>query len=264
MINHLIPDRWGEIIRLVETQGSASVEDISRALDISPATVRRDLARINERGLITRTRGGAIPSQKIHLGHTVAQSRKTNPQEKELIGRAAAKLVKNNAILVLDGGYTTYQVAQHLQAEDLHVITNSFDVLQAMLGHDNSTVIMLGGELSIVSGTTVGPVTARQMLDLCVDMAILGADAISCEDGLCSPSPVTAQTKTAMIQKAEQIVIVADHSKLGHSALYHIVGIEKIATLVTDDKADPALLEDFRKAGLEVIIAKEDNSNDNP
>ena len=86
----IIPERWEKIIDLVEEQDGASVEEIGRALDISAPTVRRDLARIQQRGLIDRTRGGAAPSSGSRLGLTLAESRRVNPAEKELIGRVAA------------------------------------------------------------------------------------------------------------------------------------------------------------------------------
>jgi DeoR family transcriptional regulator, fructose operon transcriptional repressor len=262
MITRLLPDRWEKIIHFIESRGSASVEDIGQALNISPATVRRDLARINQRGLITRTRGGAIPTQNAHIGPTLAQSKKINPQEKEQIGLASARLVENNDMLVFDGGYTTYQVAKHLQAKNLRVVTNSFDVVQALAHSKDLTIIMLGGEFNSESGTTVGPLTERQMHEFCVDKAILGADAFSVENGLCSPTPQTMQTKKAMIQMAKEVILVADHSKLGCTALYRIAAVEDISTLVTDDKADPETLENFRRAGIEVIVAANEESDE--
>jgi DeoR family transcriptional regulator, fructose operon transcriptional repressor len=255
MITRLLPDRWEKIIHFIESRGSASVEEISQALNISPATVRRDLARINQRGLITRTRGGAIPTQNIHIGPTLAQSRKINPEEKEQIGLAAAKLVENNDMLVFDGGYTTYQVAKHLQASNLQIVTNSFDIVQAVAHNKDITIIMLGGQVNYPSGTTVGPVTEREMHEFCVDKAILGADAFSVENGLCSPSPQTAQTKKVMIRMAKEVILVADHSKLGCASLHRIAAVDDVSTLVTDDKTDPELLENFRHAGIEVIVA---------
>ncbi len=260
MVTRLLPERWEKIIQFIESRGSASIEEIGQALNISPATVRRDLATIQQRGLITRTRGGAAPSNNVRIGPTLAESRKTNPNEKELIGRTAAKLIEDNDLLVIDGGYTTYQTAKHLQAKNLRVVTNSIDVIQALAHQKDLALITLGGEFNPVSGTNVGPVTEQQMRQLCVDKAVLGADAISLEDGLCSPRHQTAQTKKAMIEMAKEVILVADYTKLGRSALYRIAPIGKISTIVTDSKADPNLLEKFRQAGVEILVASEQDT----
>lgn len=143
----IIPERWERIIDLVERQGSATVERIGQVLGISPATVRRDLARIQQRGLIERTRGGAAPSQRMPIGPTLAESRRINPAEKELLGRTAAELVEAGDTVTIDGGFTTFQLARHIAVTDLRVVTNSFDVLQALVGRPGITLMMIGGEL---------------------------------------------------------------------------------------------------------------------
>ena len=251
----VIPERWERIIDLVEEQGGASIEQIAQALGVSEATARRDLARIRERGLIERTRGGAAPAPRPRIGRTLAESRSINPSEKEAIGRVAAGMIEPGDTLMVDGGFTTYQVARHISAPDVTVVTNSFDVAQALAGRPDVTLIIIGGELNPVSGTTVGPLTERQITELAADKAVLGADAVSPEDGLTSPKSFTAQTKRAMIERSRRLIVVADYSKLGRSTLYRVAPAEAISTLITDDKADPAIVETFRAAGVEVIVA---------
>ncbi len=257
----IIPERWEKIIDLVEEHDGASVEEIARALDISAPTVRRDLARIQQRGLIDRTRGGAAPSSGSRLGLTLAESRRVNPAEKELIGRVAAELIENGDCVMIDGGFTTYQLARHIQASDVKIITNSFDVAQAVAGRKDLALVLLGGELLPVSGTTVGPATEKQVLELSANRAFLGANAISLEEGLSADRQLTAQTKKAMISNSRELVVVADHSKLGRSAIYRVAAIEAVSTLVTDDKADESILDEFRSAGVEVIVASGQNAD---
>jgi DeoR family fructose operon transcriptional repressor len=242
---------------MVDTRGGASVEEIGRTLGISVATVRRDLARIEARGLVERTRGGATPSQNVALGPTIAESRRVNPAEKEAIGREAARLVNDGDTLMLDGGFTTFQVARHIASKNVSVVTKSFDVVQALLSKDDVSVVMVGGEFDRVSGTAVGSMTNKSLAGFSVAKAILGADAVSVEAGLCSPTPLTADTKKSMNDCAHQLIVVADHSKLGKFALYQVAALGAIDTLVTDDKADVGLLEAFREAGVEVIVASD-------
>ena len=255
MGNLLLPERWTRIIDLVDQRGGVTVEEVAHELAVSPATARRDLARIHERGLIRRTHGGAAPSPSVRIGRTLAESRHTNPEEKERIGRAAAALVKPGETLMLDGGFTTYQVAAHIAVSPFTVVTNSFDVVQAVLGREGATIVFLGGTLNLISGTTVGPLTQEQALQLWADRAILGADALSPAYGISSPNAETAQTKKAMAQRAGKLMVVADHTKLGGRAVYHVAPVQSIATLVTDDRAEPGMLEAFRAAGVEVVVA---------
>lgn len=253
----MIPDRWEKIIALVDQHGSATVEQIASALDVSISTVRRDLSRIHSHGLIERTRGGAEPSTQIRVGPTLAESRKINPKEKEKIGRVAADLIEDGDTIMIDGGYTTYQVALNITAKDVTVITNSLDVAQVLAPRDDIHLVMLGGELSTDIGTTVGPATEQQISAFIASKAILGADAISPEDGISSPTSLTAQTKMAMIRCSREVIVVADYGKLGKSAMYRVAPAEKVTTIVTDDKAGPATLDMFRASGVEVIVASD-------
>ena len=158
---------------------------------------------------------------------------------------------------MIDGGFTTYQVARHIHEPGVRVVTNSFDVAQAVIGNKSITLVLLGGEMLTESGTTVGPATESQIQDLAADKAILGINAISAEDGLFSNTQLTAQTKKAMIGRSREVIVVADSTKLGRSALYRVAPIECVTTLVTDDKADESTIEAFRAAGVEVIVAGE-------
>lgn len=254
----VIPERWERIIALVDHQGNVTVEQVAQEIGISPATVRRDLDRIEKRGLIQRTRGGAMPSPRARIGATLAESRRINPTEKELIGRATAELVEPGDILMIDGGFTTYQVARHLQATDITVVTNSIDVLQVLVGREGVTLVLLGGDLNIRSGTTVGTITEHQIRQFNADKVILGTDAVSPEEGISVPLSQTAQTKRAMIEQSREVILAADFSKIGRSTLYRVAPAEAISTLVTDERADKGLLDAFRAVGVEVVVAGQD------
>ncbi|MDO8587305.1 MAG: DeoR/GlpR family DNA-binding transcription regulator [Armatimonadota bacterium] len=251
----ILPERWERIIELVENQGRASVEEIAQTLGVSRPTVRRDLTSIQRRGLIRRLRGGAERSEVARPAITLADSRRVNPVEKELIGRVAAGLVRPGDCVMLDGGFTTYQVARHLPVGDLTVVTNSLDVAQAIATRKDVSLVVLGGLLLVESGATSGPTTESQIAELAADKAILGANAFSPEDGLFADMQLVAEVKKAMIRSCSEIIVVADASKLGKSALYRAAPLDAIGTLVTDDRADEAALEEIRQAGVKVVVA---------
>lgn len=240
---------------MIHAQGGATVDQIGQALGISEATVRRDLARIAERGLIVRIRGGASPLQHISVTPPIAESRNINPREKALIGREAARLVNDGDTIILDAGFTTTQTAMHIEAKDVTVITNSFDVLQSLLPKTDTKIIVIGGLFSRYSGSTRYELAELQLAQLQAGKAILGVDAVSIEVGLCARDNATASIKQKMISAAQSVILVADHTKLGKYATYKVAPLEAIDTLVTDDKADPEILDALKAAGVEVIIA---------
>lgn len=257
-----VSKRWDQILGLLDMQGEVSVEDIAAALGVSESTVRRDLASINDRGLIKRTRGGATMQANPYIGPTFAESRRCNPSEKKIIGKAAAALVSNGSTLMLDGGFTTYQVARHLRANNLTVISNSLDVVRAIAGQSSVSIVCIGGELSVASGTNLGTLTETQIGQYCADMAIVGADGVSLEHGLTSPNPGTCHTKRAMIAASRELVVVADYTKLNKLCPYRVVGCDKITTLVTDNKANKDVLQAFNEMGVNVVIADTGDGSD--
>ena len=250
----MLPERWERIIDLVEKQGRASIEEIAQSIGVSLPTVRRDLAHIHRRGMIKRLRGAAEPAEFARPPITLAESRHINPTEKELIGRAAAALIEPGECVMLDGGFTTYQVARYLPG-DLTVVTNSLDVAQAVATRKDTSLVVLGGLLMVESGTTVGPTTERHILELVADKAILGANAFSPVDGLCADVQLVAEVKKAMIRSCREVIVVADADKLGKSALYRAAPPEAVSTLVTDDRADESIVEAIRAAGVKVVVA---------
>jgi DeoR family transcriptional regulator, fructose operon transcriptional repressor len=250
----MLPERWEKIIELVEEQGRASVGEIAQTIGVSLPTVRRDLALIHQRGMIKRLRGGAEPAERTRPSITLAESRRINPTEKELIGCAAAALIEPGECVMLDGGFTTYQVARYLPG-DLTVVTNSLDVAQAVASRKDVSLVVLGGLLMVESGTTVGSTTERHISELAADKAILGANAFSVADGLCADVQLVAEVKKAMIRSCREIIVVADSDKLGKSALYRVADMEAISTLVTDDKADEETLQAIRDVGVTVVVA---------
>jgi len=252
----LMPDRWQAVLDLVNRDGAATIDEIGRQLGVSPATVRRDLNRIQARGLITRRRGGASAVEQVREGAALAESRRLHPERKERIGRTAAALVRPGETIFLDGGYTTYQVARHLEASDVNVITNSADVVRILATRNGIRLIVIGGEFNRRSGSSVGPGTVRQIESFCADRAILGVDCLSPDNGLTAAGAEFGEVKRAMLERSRELVIVADHSKLNRFSLYRWGAVEDIDLLVTDAEGDPAALDDLRASGVQVTLAE--------
>ncbi len=251
----ILSERWERILDLLYRDGGVvPVQDIADGAGVSLATARRDLTRLEARGLIVRTRGGASAAQRMWSGPTMAESRHILPEFKSAVGRRAAQLVQPGEVVMLDAGFTTSQVACHIQARPLTVVTNSFDVATALVGRDGVSIILLGGELEESLGATHGPLTEMHIRQLSADKAILGADAISARDGLGTPLASVAKLKQLMVEHSNEVIVVADHSKVGRSALYRAAPASAVTRLVTDDLAPAQALDALRAAGVEVIL----------
>jgi len=250
-----IPERWEQIIKFVQARGIAEVSDIAHELDVSVVTVRRDLTRIEQRGLIRRTHGGARAADGVNVGQTLIDSLQTNAIEKLHIGRCAAQLVKAGDSIMIDGGATALQVARHLDRPNVTVVTTSLDIVRELSLRPDIRLVVIGGEVSSDSATTTGPSAKEQILGLSANKAILGADAIWPGQGLSAPNALTAENKKAMVLRCREVIVVADHTKLGRTALYRVAHPEKITTLVTDWRTPPEMVDAFRSSGVRVIIA---------
>lgn len=258
-------ERWDKIARLVEKKGGASVEDIVRELDVSPATARRDLSKMHSLGLISRTRGGALQTEQVGLARPLDASFKIAMTEKEAIGRIAAGLIESGDTVIIDGGTTTARVAANIQAADVVVVTNAYTVLSAIIAKKNVDTIVIGGSMIRQHEITVGPDAVRMIKELRADKAIIGVTAISPIEGVTGPQRFSVEVKQAIAQRCEQLIVVADHTKLGKHSLFQTIPIETIDILVTDSGATDAQIREFQNAGVEVVIAQPDNraANDN-
>ncbi|MDR3710416.1 MAG: DeoR/GlpR family DNA-binding transcription regulator [Capsulimonadaceae bacterium] len=251
----LIPDRWQRIIDIVALAGGAATIEIAAELGVSEVTIRRDLRRIEARGLILRTRGGAEPAPDVALMGTYGASLESRAIDKLAIGRCAAALLRPGETIMIDGGATTLQVARHLPAGSFTIVTTSLDIANLLARREDVRLVLVGGDVNALIGTTTGPTAQEQLLQMGAHKAILGADAISPETGISSPNSLTAANKKAMALRSSEVIVVADSSKIGRFALYHVPHREKIKVLVTDARAPLESVQQFRAAGINVMIA---------
>jgi DeoR family fructose operon transcriptional repressor len=251
-----VAERWERIHQLLKSKGRVTVEEISQILAVSPSTIRRDLRQMHKKGMVIRTRGGAIQPEQVSFDPSIAESLTKQISEKEDIGRLAATLIESGDTIFIDGGTTTVQVAKYLQTNRIMVVTNSFDVVAELKGKEGIGLIMIGGMVRGQSNVTYGPTAESEVLRLKADKAIIGINGISVVDGLTGPDPLAAQIKAAMISRAREVIVVADHTKLEHVGLCQVAPISCVSKLITDRKATPEEIESFREAGVEVMLAE--------
>jgi DeoR family transcriptional regulator, aga operon transcriptional repressor len=251
-------ERWNALLELVGREGTVTVDAAARELGVSEATIRRDLDHLAGQQLLTRTRGGAAAttvSYDLPLRYKSAR----RAGEKERIARAAAALVPPGSIVGLNGGTTTTEVARALAARpdlndettpQLTVVTNALNIANELIVRRNVKIVVTGGVARPQSYELVGPLATRLLGELSLDLLCLGVDAFSVGHGATAYHEGEAGINQLMVERAREVIVVADSSKLGRHAFVRVCPAERVSTLVTDTAADVSA---FEAAGLHVI-----------
>jgi DeoR family fructose operon transcriptional repressor len=257
MRKSLIPaQRRERIHEYLVTHKIVRMDDLYSLLGTSEATVRRDLEWLEREGIVERTHGGAILSQRLTLEPEYLQRAQKYPEEKRLIGEMAASLIDENDVVFINSGTTTTQVIRYIRGnQGITVFSNN--VYAALeLGEAGFKHHLIGGEFQPHSNSVVGRFAIDNLRQVYADKVILGVDGVSLKHGCTVPSNAEAEVVRQMIERTRgQIIIVADHSKWGVVSNYQVATIEEIDILVTDDAIDPSANESLAIYSVETLIA---------
>jgi DeoR family glycerol-3-phosphate regulon repressor len=248
-------ERQAALLGIVQAQGFATVEWLAERFEVSGQTVRRDIIRLDRRGLLQRFHGGAGALEgSVRLSY--AQKQGLAVDAKGAIGAAAAARVPVGATVFLDVGTTVEAAAKALAGHQaLRVFTNSMASAMHLAGRTGIEVVVTGGSLRGADGSLVGDGTTALLRDLRFDLALIGLSGWD-EDG--SPMDFDLDkiaVKRTAIARAPQTLSLCDASKFERSAVARIVPVDALAALVTDRAPPPALSEKLSRADVELIVA---------
>ncbi|QFZ18154.1 DeoR/GlpR family DNA-binding transcription regulator [Saccharothrix syringae] len=254
-------DRLNALLELVAERGRVEVDDIAEELDVSGATIRRDLDHLAEQQLLTRTRGGAV-AHAVAYDLPVRYRTVRRAGDKQRIGRAAAGLVSRGAVVGVTGGTTTTEVARALATSAefggaegdglVTVVTNALNIAGELAVRPQVKLVVTGGVARPQSYELVSPLAGRIINALSLDVAFLGVDAIDPDSGAHAHHEGEAEVNRMLAARARRVVVVADSSKVGARAFAEICPITDVHVLVTDSDADPDDVRRFRERGVEV------------
>ena len=251
--------RQEAILHSLQVSGSVTIEALSTALDASLATVRRDLRDLEERALLRRVRGGAVPLGPLFyepFRHDSSFQEKVGSfaDEKRRIARAAARFVTEGNTVALSGGTTTTEVVRSLMVvQGITVITNTVNVAMELSTCKGIEVVVTGGTLRGNWFTLVGPLANIAAQMVFADIMFLGVDGIDAAQGLSCVHPQEAEFLRAMAGHSKRKVVVTDHSKIGTQAKWMLCPTKDIQTLITDTGATDAQIAPFQELGIEVL-----------
>lgn len=251
--------RGEEILRILRSDGGASISTLAHLLGMSPSTIRRDLASLARSKRVLRTYGGAAIADAAR----VRAAGPIDAETKSVIGAAAAGLVNDGDTIVITGGTTTLELARRLiDRNGLTVITNALDVAQTLVDRPGVTVIVLGGIARPGIHSLLGHLTETAARDLRADRLFMGIPAIDASRGLMSDYMPEVLTDRAIMTIVREVVVLADSSKLKRVEPAIVCGLDDVSILVTDggiSTRDRATLESH---GIKVVIAERPTGSD--
>jgi len=241
-------DREQTILKLLSERGSLSVSNLSRELGVSEVTVRSDLKELEERGYLSRSRGGAYPA----MHQSIIEKQLLKVDEKNRIAKAAADLVRDGDSIMIEAGTTTALVARYLIGKrDVHVVTNSTLVFSYARLNPAIQITLTGGEFRRETESMVGPVALRTLAGLNVRLAFVGTDGFSLEKGMTTQLFEGGAIVKAMKDCAEMTYLLADSSKYGKTGFVNVLKLSEVGGVITDT----GLGEEAARALSEASIA---------
>jgi DeoR family transcriptional regulator of aga operon len=250
-------DRLGLILQHLNQHGSVGVATLAAELDVSHASVRRDLHLLEEQKLLTRTHGGAVASGVLYelpMRYRGGQ----HYDAKRAIATAAAALLSVDVTSVgLNGGSTTTEVARALVSRaGLRVVTNALNIASELAVRSNIELVVCGGSARAESYELVGPLAELTMSNINLDVAVIGVDGVSPSAGFTTHHEVEAHTNRALVRAAARVIVVADSSKIGKRGFAKITDIAAASDIVTDAHVDPKDVAQLQRLGPTVHVVE--------
>ncbi|MCL2242841.1 MAG: DeoR/GlpR family DNA-binding transcription regulator [Treponema sp.] len=242
-------DRERLILDRLSSEGSVSVGELARDLGLSEVTIRGDLKGLEDKGWINRKWGGAAAA--IH--RNILERQKVFPERKNAIAKAAAKLVEDGDVIMIEAGTTTALIARYLaEKRDIHIVTNSTLVFSYARMYPHLQITMTGGEFRRSTESLVGPIALETIERLNVRLAFVGTDGFSLERGMTTHLMEGAEIVKAMKAHAHTTILVADSSKYGKTGFANVLPLSAMNIILTDNDLENNAEKDLLEAGIKI------------
>ncbi|MEL0604149.1 DeoR/GlpR family DNA-binding transcription regulator [Pseudoalteromonas undina] len=246
------------IIDILEQRQFASVRSLTKILNASEATIRRDITKMSNRGLINKIRGGAesISGEKKRKNissssFSIDKTKQANI--KKLIAKRAVELCKDDESIIINGGSSTYMMGEYLCNLQLNILTNSFVLANYITENSDNQVSLPGGEIYRDQGIILSSYESDTIENYRATMMFMGTPGIG-EFGVMESDPLLIRSEQKLKKQTEKLVILADSTKLGQHSNFIFCPLSDVDILITDSNADKKLIKDFESQGIEVII----------
>jgi DeoR family ulaG and ulaABCDEF operon transcriptional repressor len=255
------------ILECLGERGFISFQDLERSVQASPATLRRDLERLTNAGLITRVRGGARLVQQAKKGGSVEllsahlsgvpfhENIHRNRAEKEAIGREAAQLCSAGEAVMIDGGSTTLQMCPHIAGLNLNVLTNSLHIVSALLPQAGTRILVPAGQVFPEQNIILSAAGDDGMPRFHAPKLFMGAASLG-PAGLMQADIILVAAERRLIDRADAIIVLVDSSKFDGPSGHVVCTLDEIDIVVTDSRLSSSHEDMLKKAGVKLITAR--------
>ena len=251
----LAEKRRDQLRKIIRQRKFVSLSQMAESLGVSESTVRRDLEHLQQNGEVFRTHGGAYSVSMNDKSFPLFElNMQKNSIQKKAIAQKAAELIEIGQSILLDGGTTTYCLAQELIGRQLSVVTGSLPHIELFSADATCDLIVIGGNLCRRSGVCQGPVTDKMLSEIHVHKAIMSVAAI-CDTGFYNHNLLLVNTEQAIIRSADELIILSDSAKFGQQSLAHVCSLDKASCIVTDSGLSELWREKLDKMGIRYILA---------
>ena len=250
-----IAERHKLILNKLKTNGFVTVNDLSQEFNVSLVTIRKDLKLLEERNLLFRTHGRAIPADPYITEHHVNVKEKLQTKEKNLIAIAAGLTLEPFDSIIIASGTSVIEFARNIKlVEGLTVLSASLNTSLILSENPNINVMQLGGIVRASSSSVVGPIGEKMLAEFTFTKLFLGVDGIDLDYGLTTTSSMEASLNKEMIKAAQKIIVLADSSKFGRKGFGRICGLDDVDQIITDSGIDTKTKNRLFELGIDVTI----------
>ena len=250
-----IVERHKLILEKLEKDGFVNVNELSREFQVSAVTIRKDLKLLEERKLLFRSHGRAIPSNPYITEHHVEIKEKINTEQKQKIANAAKKTLLPQDTIIMASGTSVIEFARQIaEMEKLTVVSASLNTSLILSKNPNIDVIQLGGSVRPNSSSVIGPIVEKMLAEFTFTKLFLGVDGIDLDFGLTTTNAMEASLNKVMIKAAQRIIVLADSSKFGRKGFGRICGLEDIDQIITDEGIDEKTKSRVLELGIDLIV----------
>ncbi|WP_341302111.1 DeoR/GlpR family DNA-binding transcription regulator [Lysinibacillus sp. FSL H8-0500] len=247
-------DRHREIMKQLYEFQTVKISSLSKMLNVTRETVRKDLYDMEEKGLVRKVHGGAVLN-KANLEINYADRKSANEAEKRSIAKRASDFVENGDTLYVDYGTTALLfIREILNKRNLTIVTNSLPIANEIIDFSDFEVIIIGGQVRKNEKSLFGPLAYRGIEKIYVDKGFFGVSGVDIQAGFTNIHMGESEVSRLMIQHSKKNIVMADSSKFNIVSMNQIASIEQVDVLVTDEKANKALLKQIIEKNVEVII----------
>ena len=250
-------ERQEQIINYINQAQKANTNELAKKFNVSAVTIRRDIDMLAADGRIIKTHGGAVAvTQSLKAEIPYSLKAEHNQDAKRRIGVTAAKYINDGDIIILDSGSTTLEIAKNISQKNVTVVTDDIKIAMELSCKENITVIVCGGTLSDPVYTLTGNNATDFFSRLHVNKTFLGCDAVDLDFGVSNRTYEEVDIKSAMIQAADEIIMVTDNSKLDKKVFCHLCDISAINKLIINT-IDERNRRGFTEKGVEIVLTDE-------